>query len=140
MTIDECKVEITNHPVLTDVKRTVKYNGLVHDPENSIIIVKCLVIHKNLNDVELTNYIPNQRVDLVTDRTSWIDTTTFDVVYPSLVAILDNEGNVVNYENQYPAGSTNEYNYWLNLFENPIDLYPLLQQMIGLRASQGKFD
>jgi hypothetical protein len=141
MTINECKVNISNHLALTDVARTVKYNGLIHDVEGSVIIVKCIVVHTNsVTLASLSNYVPDIRVDLVTDITSWINPLTFEVVTKSLVAILDENDDVVDYESRYPVGSVREYDYWLNLFESPIELYPLLQMMIGLRASQGKFD
>jgi len=141
MTLPECFVNLANHPGLDNVAQIAFYNGFVHDPEGRTIAINVRVEHRNATTgVSLFPLIPHRRVQLLTNDTTWVNPDTFQDVQPSPVAVLDDEGLTIRYDRGYPPGSVNEYEYWTTLVENPIQLYPLFHQMIGLRALQGRFE
>ena len=88
-------IEITNHPLLTDITRKVQIFRSGKEYDSNRVILKVKVSHyKNGEEIE---YFPKY-VELIVDNITMVNPSSGAIVQP------DAEG-------QYPAGSIGEYDY-----------------------------
>lgn len=141
MKIDEVVVDLSAHPEIPGIARKAQYDGHLHSHPRKVIEVHCRVTHHLASTGAPVAAIADRPITLIASDRNWIDRTTFANVYPTTVPRLNAEDQIEGYDTILPDNAVNEYDYWLGFFENPIpDFFMFLTQLIGLRASEGRFD
>jgi hypothetical protein len=117
--IETGEVEITRHPI-TNIRRLLKEDLFIHNQRNKEISIEFKVIWLDENgEVINKTSMPSYSRTLTADRFTSINPQTMEVV---------------------EEGGVTEYDFFVGIANNPVNIFQVRLDTIKMRAAQGKFD
>jgi hypothetical protein len=125
--------QVTDHPVLTGVKREVLYQTLIDKPLEEYIKVLFILKHYKLvgTDKVPIKGLEDKEESITASNKNYVDSTG-NIVVPT----LDSSGNPIL------TGLTKQYDYFMATFDitSPPNIYTTIQYYINKDFTAGLFD
>lgn len=135
-------IDISNHPVLTDIKRKVTHQSISIDENKKEVRLLVIVSHYDQNDVHLDGTINDKRELMIANNNKRVDGLGQVIAQYQ----TDVDGNILTVEGvpvvnpDWEAG-TPEWDFLESVATaGAMDIYAMIGQVITTRANAGRFE